>query len=118
MDEIIRNSPVLLYDLYTFTEGEVLINFNCIPSNPINADYGLRLAFAIDNENPIIVSPSDKKNVIDNLLKLEAKLDMPKEGQHKLKIWMVDPGLVIDKIIIDTSGLKDSYLGPPVSTYF
>jgi len=115
LDDIIRSSPVLLYDLYTFTEGEVLINFNCIPSNPINADYGLRLAVAIDDGKPIIVTPRSRKNVIDNLLLLKAKLNMPKEGQHKLKIWMVDPGLVIDKIIIDTSGLKDSYLGPPES---
>jgi hypothetical protein len=84
---------------------------------PINADYGLRLAVAIDNAKPMIVSPSGRSNVIDNLMTLKAKLDIPKQGQHKLKIWMVDPGLVIDKIIIDTGGVKDSYLGPPESTY-
>jgi len=48
---------------------------------------------------------------------LKTKLFTEKEGQHKFKIWMVDPGLVIDKIIIDTGGLKDSYLGPPESIY-
>jgi hypothetical protein len=117
LDDIVSKSPVLEYDLYTFTEDEATIHFNCIPSNPINADYGLRLAVAVDNERPMIISPSGRKNVIDNLMKLKAKLDMPKEGQHKLKVWMVDPGLVIDKIIIDTGGVKDSYLGPPESMY-
>ncbi len=116
LDDIISKSPVVQYDLYTFSEGEAIINFNCIPSNPINADYGLRLAAAVDNAKPIIVSRGGR-NVIDNLMKIKAKLDMGNEGPHKLKIWMVDPGLVIDKIIIDTGGLKDSYLGPPESMY-
>ena len=34
-------------------------------------------------------------------------------GAHNLKIYMVDAGVVLDKIVIDTGGLKPSYLGPP-----
>jgi hypothetical protein len=34
-------------------------------------------------------------------------------GVHTLKIYMVDAGVVLDKIVIDTGGLKPSYLGPP-----
>ncbi len=90
---------------------------NIVPSNPINADHGLRLAVAVDDAEPMIVSTKARRSTMDNLLALKAKLDMPKEGPHKLKIWMVDPGLVIDKIIIDTGGVKDSYLGPAESMY-
>jgi hypothetical protein len=48
-------------------------------------------------------------------LKLKTNLNISTTGTHVLKIWMVDPGIVIDKIIIDFGGVKDSYLGPPES---
>jgi hypothetical protein len=108
---------VLEYDLYTFTEGEAGVQFNCIPSNAINAEYGVRLAVSVDDGDPIMASRTGR-NVIDNLMTLKAKVDMPKQGQHQLKVWMVDPGVVVDKIIIDFGGVKDSYLGPPESVCY
>ena len=36
-------------------------------------------------------------------------------GEHVLKIWRVDPGFVLEKIIVDTGDLSGSYLGPPES---
>ena len=114
-EDITSKSPHLEYDIYTFTEGEVTIDFNCIPSNPINSDHGLRIAVSFDDGKPMIVSHSLGRNVMDNLMKLRATLDMGNEGPHTLKVWMVDPGVILDKIIINTGGVRDSYLGPPES---
>ncbi|MBT8045196.1 MAG: glycosyl hydrolase 115 family protein [Verrucomicrobiae bacterium] len=113
--DIIEQAPSVEYDLYTFSKGQATIDFNCIPSNPIHAGYQLRLAMAIDDQPPVIVSKRVSRDVMSNLLKLRGTLDLKNQGQHTLRIWMVDPGLVIDKIIIDTGGVKDSYLGPPES---
>ena len=40
---------------------------------------------------------------------------MSAPGYHTLKIWKVDPSIAIDRIVIDTGGLRPSYLGPPES---
>jgi hypothetical protein len=117
LDKIISSSPLLEYDIYTFTEGEVSIDFNCIPSKPINADYGLRIALSVDDGSPIIASYSRGRSVMENLMKITTNMDMGNEGQHILKVWMVDPGVVLDKIIINTGGVKPSYLGPPESLF-
>jgi len=38
-----------------------------------------------------------------------------KPGLYKLRIYMVDPAVTLQKLIIDTGGLKPSYLGPQQS---
>jgi hypothetical protein len=34
-----------------------------------------------------------------------------------LKFWVLEPGVVLHKLVIDAGGLKPSYLGPPESGY-
>jgi len=52
---------------------------------------------------------------MENLMIINGKLNIKTEGEHTLRIWMIDPEIVIDKIIIDTGGIRESYLGPPES---
>src|SRR5690606_25481618 len=56
-----------------------------------------------------------EKWVSDNVAVFETAHTIPSPGAHTLKFWMVDPGVVLQKIVIDAGGLRESYLGPPES---
>jgi hypothetical protein len=116
VSDIIQNSPLLEYDMYLFSTGAVTITINCTPTQSINAEHGRRLAVAFDGDIPQLVSPErGGVNVINNMMSLHSQHRIPAAGQHTLKVWMVDPGVVLDKIVINTGGVKDSYMGPPES---
>ncbi len=36
-------------------------------------------------------------------------------GEHVLRLFMVDPAIAVDQIVIDTGGLPVTYLAPPES---
>ena len=84
------------------------------PTKPINGSYGLRYAVSFDEEAPARIS-GGSASTMDNVRKMQKQFTISTAGQHVLRVWMVDPGVVLDKIVIDTSGVVESYLGPPES---
>ena len=53
-----------------------------------------------------------KDNVLRNFSVYKSSLYIDKPGKHTLEIYCTDPGMVVEKIIIDLGGLKQSFLGP------
>ncbi|MRT93204.1 glycosyl hydrolase 115 family protein [Ancylomarina sp. 16SWW S1-10-2] len=122
IQSIVNNSPVLEYDFYTFNFGEVNVLLQAVPTHAVNNERGVRCAVSIDNADPVIVDfqtfgRSDEwmENVLKNTSVKAAQQIVNKAGKHTLKIWMVDPGVMIDQILIDLGGWKKSYSFPAES---
>jgi len=118
------DSPRLEYCMHLFHGGPVKVRAYLSPTLDFHNTQGLRYAVSFDDEPPQIINIwADNSNqaweqAVSENIKVgisEHKLD--KHGEHILKFWMVDPGVVLEKLVVDTGGLKPSYLGPPESFY-
>jgi hypothetical protein len=123
------DSPRLEYPMYLFNSGKVEVKVYVCPTQDFLNIKGLRYAVSFDDETPQIINihvndiavpdwkypPSWNQAVTENIKITTSKHTITKPGEHVLKFWMVDPGIVLQKIVVDTGGLKPSYLGPPES---
>jgi hypothetical protein len=114
-----RSSPRLEYDVLFDTSGDVAISTLISPTLNVYNNEGLCFAVSIDDEQPQIVNIHKGKTYQDwqesvrcNIVELKTKHTIEKAGKHTIKIWMIDPGIVLQRILIDCGGLKPSYLGP------
>ncbi len=120
LNTIKAQSPMLEYHFYTFNFGEANVRIQALPTHPFYEERSVRCAVAIDNAHPVIIdfktvgrSREWKQNVLKNAAVKSVQQTLSEPGRHKLKIWMVDPGLMLDQILIDLGGWKGSYTFPP-----
>jgi hypothetical protein len=118
--QLMSDAPRLDYRVYLSTVGEINAVVHLLPTQPIRTGNGLRLAVAFDDQPPQLVtasaevgSPEWAQSVLNEVLTATVRLRVPVAGVHVLKIYMVDAGVVLDKIVLDCGGLRPSYLGSP-----
>ena len=116
------NTPRLEYRISLLDDKEVKVHAYLSPTLNYNHSDGLRYAISIDDEKPQIMNMhpdlSNKaweQSVANNIRVVVSKHNKISQGNHTLKFWMVDPGVVLQKLVVDTGGLQPSYLGPPES---
>ncbi|MBC3765427.1 glycosyl hydrolase 115 family protein [Neptunicella marina] len=122
--EDLTNTPVLEYDFTLFTTGDLTVHTQVAPTLNFVPERGLRYAIAVDDKTPQIVDILAKNThadwqqaVSNNIRDIVSQHQVMETGHHKLRIYLIDPAVVIEKIIINTGGLKPSYLGPQASKY-
>ncbi|HEX8335108.1 MAG TPA: hypothetical protein VF621_00170 [Pyrinomonadaceae bacterium] len=83
---------------------------------------GLRFAYGFDGAEPRelaagkgveVTSKEWAENVLNATTKVTADARPDAPGAHVLRIYMPDPGVVLDKIVLNTGGQSPSYLRPP-----
>ena len=55
-EDIRSSSPSLEYDFHLFHAGEVRLDIDCLPTKPVAPERGVRLAVAIDGQEPQILT--------------------------------------------------------------
>jgi hypothetical protein len=111
----------LEYDLFFFSSGNTDVTLYVSPTLNYNGE-SLKYAVSLDNEPLQVIDLHGnyanrewEEWVRNNIITSSSKHTLVSPGKHILKLYRVDPGVVIQKIVIDTGGLKPSYLGPPES---
>ncbi|TVZ42047.1 glycosyl hydrolase family 115 (putative glucuronidase) [Alteromonadaceae bacterium 2753L.S.0a.02] len=117
-------APYLEYDVTFFHSGEFNLHVALAPSWPIFPGRGLRYAIAVGNETPQIVdflSDFDGTDEVwDQVVSYNRRVSttqhsIAKPGRSTIRVYMVDPTVTFQKIVMDTGGLLSSYLGPEQS---
>lgn len=115
-----NTSPRLEYEIYTTSKDSLKLLAYFSPTlNFHHSPNGLQFAVSIDNETPQIVSLNKDDNgdimynwVGNNIIIKTSRHFISQPGKHTVKYWMIDPGIVLQKLVVDFGGLKPSYLGP------
>lgn len=110
----------LEYDLNFDVAGEFPVHILVSPTLNFNDNKGLRYAVSFDGGTEQIVNINQnydvklmekwQANSINQTVTLH-KIEKP--GKHSLRFRVLEPGIVLQKIMIDLGGLKKSYLGAP-----
>jgi hypothetical protein len=124
-----KDSPSLEYRMYLQTPGPLTTNLIVSPTLNFVPGRGLRVAISVDDQAPKIVDilPASynaqngnrdwEESVRNNSRTVSSSHETASAGYHTLKVWMVDPAVVVQKIVVHTadSAKPVTYLGPPES---
>lgn len=111
----------LEYDIDFESTGDFNVHLLLSPTLNFNANKGLRYAISFDDRNEQIVNFNGHYKgelglwQAEAIIKSTTKHTITEKGKHTLRFRVLEPGIVLQKILIDTGGLKPSYLGAPES---
>ncbi len=117
-----ENDKVYLEYAVDFTStGDFDVSVLVSPTLNFNANKGLRYAISFDGGEEQVVNINGTYRgelgpwQATRIIETTTKHKIEKAGLHHFRIRVLEPGIVLQKILIDTGGLKPSFLGAPES---
>ncbi|PNH68117.1 hypothetical protein VD0002_g1836 [Verticillium dahliae] len=134
----VGEGPALEYSVYLFTNHSAanVTGYMSPGANYLGDNNPLQYAIALfpagdEQPEPTVVTPIGP-NVGSNMPDgwgqavanavwglqgnyTTSSFNVTQEGAYTLRIWALLPNIVVQKIVIDLGGVRDSYLGPPES---
>ncbi|KAF2727520.1 hypothetical protein EJ04DRAFT_594735 [Polyplosphaeria fusca] len=124
----VSTAPKAVYSFYAFSSSSnAKVSVYLPPSFNVNPSTPLKYAVALDGATPTTVSPIPSStlgampngwsdSVISGAKVVSTNIGKVEPGKHELSVWLLEPGTVIHRLVVDLGGVKSSYLGPPEST--
>ncbi|KAG8956849.1 hypothetical protein FRC04_000327 [Tulasnella sp. 424] len=125
----VGSGPSAKYDFYTFNPVKSVTSYIGLSLNGFGNDRPLKFAVQIDDTTPQVVQyvpvvTADKTPTgwdgndgwaANNIITNTTTHGTIGAGKHTLTLWMIEPAVVLEKFVVDTGGVRASYLGPPES---
>ncbi|BCJ48760.1 hypothetical protein Asp14428_02350 [Actinoplanes sp. NBRC 14428] len=118
----------LEYAMTLTTTGPVRVSAVLSPRNGTLPVPGLRYAISVDDQpaqtvdviaatgaNDTTMNRQWERNTSDNVTVTTTTHVIDRPGRHTLVFRTVDPTVILQRLVVDTGGVKYSYLGPPES---
>jgi len=106
-----HDSPRLEYKLYLFNPHTVEVEAILAPTLNFVPGRGLRYAISFDDQAPQVIDALAQHtvkdwetSVKDSVRKVKSTHSLAGTGYHTLKFWMVDPGVVLQKLVVNFGG--------------
>lgn len=114
------NGPRIEYEIPAIDSESVEITLYTVPFFPLYKGRGTKIGISVDGSQPTIYDNDFKEyslewkdQVLKNSDEVKFRFNIDKSlRKHKLSFICGDPGMMIQKVVVDWGGLKPSYIGP------
>ncbi len=111
------------YEVDFTSTGTFEVQLLLAPTLNFNGNKGLRYEISFDDEKQQVINFNGSYRgelgqwQSEHIIKSTTKHTILKSGKHTLRFRVLNAGIVLEKILINTGGLKPSYLGAPESDF-